>query len=184
MKNLLFTGKPGIGKTTLVKNIIKNISINSYGFYTEEIREKGKRVGFKIVDLQGKEGVLAHVKIKTKIKVSKYGVNLKVLEKIAIPAMEKGMKEGGVIIIDEIGKMELYSINFRKTLFQVLSSSVPVIGTILQKYHPVGEEIKRRQDVKVIEITEKNRDFFLKIIKERKFFHFGLPNSHLPFSGL
>ncbi len=174
MKNLLFTGKPGIGKTTLIKHIIKNLPVKGWGFYTEEIREKGGRVGFKVVDLQGNEGILAHVKIKSKFKVSKYGVDLRFFEKIVIPVMEEGMKEGGVIIIDEIGKMELFSVKFRKTLFQILSSPVPVIGTILQKYHTVGEEIKKRKDVKVIELTERNRDFFFKIIKEGNFSYFGL----------
>jgi len=59
--HILITGKPRSGKTTLIKNLIpiakENYSVA--GFYTEEILEKGKRIGFNIRTLEGETGILA-----------------------------------------------------------------------------------------------------------------------------
>ena len=105
IKNIFITGKPGCGKTTLIKEISKELKPKIFGFYTEEIREKEKRVGFKIKTLDKKEGILAHIKFKSKYQVGKYKVNLKDLEEIGVSALEKAIKEKKIVLIDEIGKM-------------------------------------------------------------------------------
>ncbi|MBC7074028.1 AAA family ATPase, partial [Candidatus Parcubacteria bacterium] len=84
VKNFLITGPPGSGKTTLLKELIKELKIRARGFYTEEIRENTRRVGFKIITLENKEGILAHYKFKSSILVSKYRVNLRDLEEIGV----------------------------------------------------------------------------------------------------
>lgn len=90
-KNILLTGLPGIGKTTLIKEIISEISKEKIcGFYTQEIRnDEGKRVGFVIKGLEGKEGILAYVEAKSHYKVGKYKVLLKDLEQIGVKEIEK-----------------------------------------------------------------------------------------------
>lgn len=166
IKNIFITGKPGCGKTTLIKEILKEIKIQARGFYTEEIRQKGERVGFKIITLSGKEGILSHKEIESPFKVSKYKVNLKDLEEIGIKEIEKGLKEDCLIVIDEIGKMELFSKKFKKTVIAVLDSKNKVLGTIMLKPNPFADKIKQRKDTKIFYLTQKNKEEIKKQIKE------------------
>ncbi|MCD6472015.1 NTPase [Candidatus Aerophobetes bacterium] len=155
---MLICGKPGVGKTTLIKIIAKNLKGKAAGFYTEEIRKEKVRVGFKIKNLEGKEGILAHINCQSPYRIGKYKVNLKEFEEIALPSIEEGIKEGKIIIIDEIGKMELYSKKFRQLVIQALESSNNVIATIPIYKNEFLEEIRERKDAKIIKITRENRE--------------------------
>jgi len=158
-KNILLTGKPGVGKTTIIKKLIARLS-SAGGFYSEEIREAGQRQGFKILTLDGKQGLLAHKDIKTSYRVNKYGVNIKDLEGIAGKSIENALKDEGitVIIIDEIGRMELYSTRFQNVVIQALDSPKPVIGIIQNRASPFTDKIKSRKDVEIREVTRSNRN--------------------------
>jgi len=109
------TGRPGIGKTTAIKRIIEKLKDRAVGFYTEEIRhpETKKRLGFKVITTDGNEGILAEKFKPSKFKVGSYGVNVEDFENLVIPVLEKAFKERDkIIVIDEIGKMELFSDKF------------------------------------------------------------------------
>jgi nucleoside-triphosphatase len=156
---LLLTGPPGVGKTTVVKKIIQGIDVDAGGFFTQEIRAKGKRIGFILKTLENEEGVLAHIDYKGRCRVGRYGVNLSLFETIAIPALEKSLKEREIIIIDEIGKMELFSQRFREMIRQILDQDEKhLLGVIHQGRDPFIGSIKRRSDVEVISINHENRD--------------------------
>jgi nucleoside-triphosphatase THEP1 len=156
-KNILFTGPPGCGKSTLIERIVKQVKIPHTGFFTREIREKGRRVGFSINTLDGTQGVLAHQDIKGPYRVGKYGVNLGDIDQIAVPAMIPAT-EDVMVVIDEIGKMECLSSLFRETLTKILDSRNPVMGTISLKGGSFIQQIKNRQDILLIRVSEKNRD--------------------------
>jgi nucleoside-triphosphatase THEP1 len=160
MKNILFTGPPGCGKSTFIEKIVKRSPSSKTGFFTREIREKGIRVGFSIKTLDGKQGVLAHKEIESPFKVGQYGVNVDDINRVAVPSMIPA-KEDQMIVIDEIGKMECFSISFKETLVRVLESKNPILGTIALKGDPFMAKIKKRKDVHLIRITEKNRDIFI-----------------------
>ncbi len=127
------------------------------GFFTREIRESGRRTGFKIITLEGKEGVLAHERIKSKVRVGKYGVNLKDMDEIAVPSIIPSRPDQ-IIVIDEIGKMECFSMLFRETLLQALGSPNKVIGSIALKGGEFVQAIKNRPDVELIHVSVENRD--------------------------
>jgi nucleoside-triphosphatase THEP1 len=156
-KNILLTGPPRCGKSTVIEKLVKQIHKPVTGFFTREIREKGRRVGFLIITLDGKEGVLAHEESKSKRRVGKYGVNLDELNQIAVPAMIPS-KPDEIVIIDEIGKMECFSPLFRETLIKTLDSANSVVSSIAQKGSPFIEKIKERKDVLLVTVSEKNRD--------------------------
>jgi len=156
-KNVLFTGPPRCGKSTLIEKIIREIKIPATGFFTREIREKGRRVGFSINTLDGKQGVLAHQRIKSRWQVGKYGVNLAEIDRIAVPAMMPDRPDM-LIVIDEIGKMECFSMLFKKTLKNVLDSKHPVIGSIALKGDHFIQKIKVRPDVLLVTVTLQNQD--------------------------
>jgi len=156
-KNIFLTGPPRCGKSTVIEKLIGKIARPAIGFFTREIREGGKRVGFSIITLDGKEGILAHENSKSEARVGKYGVNLDQLDEIAVPSIMPS-KPDQIVIIDEIGKMECFSPLFRETLMKTLDSKQRVIGAIAQKGHRFIEKIKERKDVLLLTVSEKNRD--------------------------
>ena len=141
----------------MVEAVVRTIHRPMTGFFTREIREKGRRRGFKIVTLDGKEGILARDDFEGKIRVGRYGVNLDDLERIAVPSIIAS-ELGQIVVIDEIGKMECYSSLFRDALVQALNSRTLVIGSIGLKGGSFIEGIKNRPDVEVILVSENNRN--------------------------
>ena len=157
-KHILLTGKPGVGKTTVIKKIIPLLGLDAGGFYTEEIREMDKRMGFRIVTLDGEEGILAHVDCNSNYKVSKYRVDLDSFEKVAIPAIENAMKNKSIIIIDEIGKMELFSTKFKELVSNILDGEKTLLCVIKEDGYAFSENIKKRNDIDILTVNYENRD--------------------------
>jgi nucleoside-triphosphatase len=168
-RNLLITGLPGVGKTTLVKKLSEELKhLHPVGFYTEEIREEGVRKGFELISLNGKRGLLSHKEIKSPFRVGSYRVDIKSFETLidSIPFFDPS---NPLIIIDEIGKMECLSDRFKNFLKKIFDSGKLVIATIAFKGSGLIAEIKERQDIKLFEMTKDNRDSLgLEILKEMK----------------
>ena len=150
---------------------VKRIQRPVIGFFTREIKEKGRRVGFSIITLDGKEGILAHEESKSPRRVVKYGVNIDELDRVSVPSMIPGAADQ-IVIIDEIGKMECFSPLFRETLIKTLDSANPVIGSIAQRGNPFIEKIKVRKDILLVTVSEKNRDSLPADLMEQ------IPNFH------
>jgi nucleoside-triphosphatase THEP1 len=161
MKNILFTGPPACGKSTLIERILPFLERPSTGFFTREIRDRGKRRGFLIETLDGKRGALAGPGVNGCaigiIRFGRYAVSLEDIDRVAVPSMIPN-RPGEVVVVDEIGKMECLSTLFRETLLGALDSPHPVIATVALRGTPFIEAIKAREDVLVILVSEKNRD--------------------------
>ncbi len=155
--NVLLTGRPGIGKTTLIKRVIEATPLSKGGFYTEEVREQGQRVGFSLTTLDGKKSLLAHVKIKSQYRVGRYGVDIDTFEAIGAESITKAISTNELIIIDEIGRMELFSKKFREVVLEALKTG-RVIATIKKGRGCFIDEIKSRKDTKVLEVNLENRE--------------------------
>jgi nucleoside-triphosphatase len=159
-RKILLTGRPGCGKTTLIKRVVKQLALPAGGFYTQEIRKRGERVGFKISTLDGKQAVLAHVDFPAATgpqRVGKYGLDLSAL-KTGIEAIRAAMHARQLVVIDEIGPMELRSRAFRDAVTEALNSGVPILGTITARSFPFSDAIKKRPDVTLIEVRSDNRE--------------------------
>lgn len=170
MIKVLITGRPGIGKTTVVKRVMEmclKFGIKVGGMITYEMREEGRRVGFKVVDvLTRKEGILAKIGISGKFRIGKYTVNLRDLENVGVRAIREALSKADIVIIDEIGPMELFSEEFRKVVEEAFNSRKPVIATIHIKAdrYPLCRRIKRFPNVKMYVINYSNRNFLPKMI--------------------
>jgi nucleoside-triphosphatase len=162
--NYLLTGHPGVGKTTIIKKLIEKLKLPAGGFYTEEIREDNVRMGFSIVTLSGFKGVLAHCNFKSRYKVGKYGVGVHTLNRIGVTEIELCLVEKKVIVVDEIGKMELFSPQFQEVVWKALDADNSVLGTITLARHPFAQKVKTRDDVKIYEVTKENQDEVLKAL--------------------
>lgn len=156
-KNIFVTGPPRCGKSTLIEKLVGRIEKPVIGFFTKEIREKGRRCGFSITTLDGKKGVLAHVSIKSRFRVGKYGVNVADIDQIAVSAMIPARPDE-IVVIDEVGKMECCSSLFRQTLMKILDSDNGVLGSIAQKGDKFIYKVKAREDVLLVPVTQENRD--------------------------
>lgn len=162
----LLTGRPGTGKTSLIKQAVAEMKGKAGGFYTEEIRSQGVRQGFKLVTLDGQDAILAHIDIHSPYRVSKYGVDIDSLDRVGVSALHKAAGQCDLVIIDEIGKMELFSANFREAVSQIIGSGKRVLGTIMLNSNPWADTIKLKPQVKVIAITQANYHQVLKDLLE------------------
>lgn len=158
MHNILLTGVPGIGKTTVIMKVVHLVQdLRLAGFYTEEIREKTIRKGFHLVTLQGRRSIMAHVKINSVNRVGKYGVDVNTIDSV----MDEALPLNGsadMYIVDEIGRMECFSETFRQRISVLLESEKPVIATIAVKGNGFVAEVKKRHGITLWEITRKNRN--------------------------
>ena len=172
------TGMPNVGKTRTLLKIIEFLEEAGYkleGMITKPILKKDERIGFIVEDFLTLENeVFAHVDFDVKDKVGDYGVDISALEKIGIPAIERAISDDQVhiIIIDEIGKMEMLSEKFCDTVIEALDSDKPIIVTLHKKSRtPLLQDVRRRDDIRILEVTPVNRNLFPykieKILKEK-----------------
>ena len=155
---LLLTGNPGVGKTTLICAIAERLKgITCAGFYTEETRGGGQRTGFRIVTLDGQQGYLASLGAQEPT-VGKYSVHVEEFEKLVLPLLNPVTQAADLYVIDEIGKMELISRPFRTRIIELLAQPINLLATITKRGNGFIDQIKRRSDVELIEVTRKNRD--------------------------
>lgn len=156
--NILLTGRPGVGKSTVIMKVVDSIgSENVGGFWSQEIRIGGRRTGFAIKTFLGENGILAHVDMTNGPRVGRYTVNIDDIESIALPALDRAFDENKIIVIDEIAKMELCSPSFAPTVLRCLDAG-KVLGTLQKRGGHFVDEVRGRSDVLLLELTISNRE--------------------------
>lgn len=161
LKNVLLTGQSGIGKTTLIHQAVRRLGDRASGFYTEEVREGNRRIGFDLVTLTGQREPLARIGRPDAHQVGDYGVDLDVLERLGVPALHRALQRGRVAIIDEIGPLEVACEPLREAILACLDGEPPVLGCLARTDDPFLTELAERKDTLVVEVTRENRDTLL-----------------------
>jgi len=173
LKRIFFiTGQPGIGKTSVILKTVEELKKQGFrvgGIVSREVREHGIRVGFEILDISSqKRGLLAHVNQQNGPQLSKYRINLNDIKKIGATAILKAIANAQIIIIDEIGPMELFSKEFKNAVYRAIESNKIIIGTIhYRAKDPLIQQIRNAEDAEIIEVTIKNRDTLHKILLQK-----------------
>jgi nucleoside-triphosphatase len=156
---LLLTGSPGVGKTTIIQTVLSGIELSAGGFYTQEVRRGGRRVGFAMKTLDGAEGVLAHIDYPERYRVGRYGVDIDRFEAMVLPALERALREKELIVIDEIGRMELFSKRFQDVVLRILDQNERhLLGVIHQGREPFAASVRQRGGVEILMVDGQTRD--------------------------
>jgi nucleoside-triphosphatase len=165
MEKRLFivTGSPGIGKTTVLSKIIDVVKERSYsvgGMLTSEVRVAGVRIGFEMLDVcGGKKGWLARTDQKEGPHIRKYQVNLQDLDTIGAKAILQAVTSSDIIVIDEVGPMELFSDKFAQAVVTAIDSTKPLVCIVHWKIrNQFIEGILRREDAETFTVNEQNRN--------------------------
>jgi nucleoside-triphosphatase len=166
---LLLTGRPGSGKTTALRQVVAALGEGAGGFYTQEVRARakdarvaGQRTGFELITLDGERTLLAtkdrDAVLARPAPFGRYRVDLEAIEAVGVPALLGALERGQVVVVDEIGPMEILSPRFREAIFRILDSEAAVVGTIVQRSQPFADRVKAHPRVRVRTITMENRD--------------------------
>lgn len=159
---LLLTGPPGVGKTTALLRIAEALKAKGYGvggMISRDVRRDGSRIGFEVMDFSdGRTGVLATVNQNKCPRVGKYHVELDDLNRVGVNAILRAVENLDVVIVDEIGPMELFSEQFREVVRKAFESQKLVLCTIHWKMTDnLIDSIKKREDSEMYMITHENR---------------------------
>jgi len=156
---ILLTGPPGVGKTTVIHKVLSGIEISAEGFYTREMKRGRGRVGFAMKTLDGDEGVLAHIDYPGRYRVGRYGVDLTRFEALVLPALERALREKELIVIDEIGRMELFSRRFQEVVKLILDQDERhLLGVIHQGRDSFAASVRQRGGVDILMVNVQTRD--------------------------
>ena len=158
---IALTGRPGVGKSTLLETLLPSLPQPVGGMLTREIRKCGHRVGYAVVDVAtGEEAVLAHTHHRNGPVVGKYTVDVAALERVGVAAIRRAVEEGRTVIIDEIAPMELTSDAFVPAVEAALASNCPlIVSTHAHSDHPLAHRV--RQEFELFRVKMSNRDRLL-----------------------
>ena len=152
------TGRPGVGKTTLIERVLEAVDLHAGGMLTREIRVCGRRVGFALVDIAtGEEGVLAHVHRTSGPRVGRYAVDIESIETLGVGAILRAIRTAELVVIDEIAPMELHAPGFIPAVEAALASDrALLISTHAHAKHPIAHRVRR--ELQLYRVKLSNRD--------------------------
>ena len=181
------TGLPRSGKSAVLDKVVSMV-IDEYkaeargsassaprvigGMRTEAIIEDGERVGYACIDIEtGESGVMAHREIDSRNRILGYGIDPSEIERVGVPAIQNAVGNCEILVVDEVGKFSVESEGFVGVVRAALEYDMPTLLTLHKKSrHPLLQDIRRRDDGRILEVTPVNRALLpykiLKLIRQ------------------
>ena len=157
-RRILLSGRPGVGKTTVVLRVVELVARPVRGFVTEEWREGSSRMGFRLRTFPGTEVVMAQRGRGEGPRVGRYRVDVEAVEEVGVAELRQALSEEALVVVDEIGKMELLCPAFRRAVEELLESDLDVLATVTRSPLPFVRKLLARADVALVEVRRDNRD--------------------------
>lgn len=166
---ILLTGKPGVGKSSILKKVAADLKMQKYGIVAKEIKNgQGRRIGFEAISIDGKNRVFAHKSsFKTEFAVGEYYVDVEAINGFVVPELKKGLgKDNSVVFIDEIGRMQSFSAEFLKIIRDLFASGSNLLAAIVLEDEPWSLKFKKHPGVILIEVNTENREYLEEILED------------------
>jgi nucleoside-triphosphatase len=167
------TGLPRSGKSAVLDKVVsmviaehkanprRSTSGSSVigGMRTEAIIENGERVGYACIDIEtGERGVMAHREIDSRNRILGYGIDPSEIDRVGVPAIQNAVGNCKILVVDEVGKFSVESEGFVDVVRAALEYDMPTLLTLHKKSrHPLLQDIRRRDDGRILEVTPVNR---------------------------
>ena len=129
------------------------------GMRCEPVIENGERVGYACVNiLTGEKGVMAHREIDSRNRILGFGIDPSEIDRVGVPAIIDSIGNCEILVIDEVGKFTVESEGFVNSVRLALEHDLPTLLTLHKKSrHPLLQDIRRRDDARILEVTPVNR---------------------------
>ena len=167
------TGLPRSGKSAVLDKVVSMVIAEHEadsrrsgtgsgvigGMRTKAIIEDGERVGYACIDIEtGESGVMAHREIDSRNRILGYGIDPSEVDRVGVPAIQNAVGNCEILVIDEVGKFSVESEGFVAAVREALDYDMPTLLTLHKKSrHPLLQDIRRRDDGRILEVTPVNR---------------------------
>ena len=167
------TGLPRSGKSAVLDKVVSMVIAEHKadsrrsgtgsgvigGMRTKAIIEDGERVGYACIDIEtGESGVMAHREIDSRNRILGYGIDPSEVDRVGVPAIQNAVGNCEILVIDEVGKFSVESEGFVAAVREALDYDMPTLLTLHKKSrHPLLQDIRRRDDGRILEVTPVNR---------------------------
>ncbi|MGY4686404.1 nucleoside-triphosphatase [Petrotoga sp. DB-2] len=162
-KNIFLTGFVGVGKSTIISKVIKQLSLNISGFSVAREGKKNNWNSFYLIDAsslskdnQPRKNEFNRFAFRNDYSKN-WEINIQVFDKIGVQLLTN-IDHADVVIMDELGRFELTAYQFQKKVKEVLNSDKPVLGVIKDESNAFLDDIRNRKDVQIFRVTLENRE--------------------------
>lgn len=149
-EHLFFTGRKGVGKSTLVRVAIDGKRVG--GFFTKRVEGLLERPSVHLL-----RAGAADVPSAENLLFCCGGADMQQFDKLGCGALAD-TAGCDVLVMDELGPHEEQAAAFRQAVLRALDGDIPIIGVLQQAESAFLRQVAAHPNVRVITVTEENRD--------------------------
>ena len=146
-----------MGKTTAIQRVLSLVKVRCGGLFSQAVN-KDVYTNFRLVSVQGPHRGLSSQNLIRRFDIPGIvGFNLEDLENFANPNVLHALATCDVVVIDQLGTLEVSSEKFKQVVAQVLDSDKVCLATMTSGNVSFLQNIRARKDVSIHSINQNNR---------------------------